>query len=46
VPGERGDQLAVYNYSSPVDAADVPWSVGQRQPTYIYRHLLSFEKRR
>jgi hypothetical protein len=44
VKSESGDQVAVYNYSSPIDGADVPWSVGQRQPTYIYRHLLSFTK--
>lgn len=42
VKSENGAQLAVYNYSSPIDGADVPWSVGQRAPTYIYRHLLRF----
>lgn len=39
--GTEGE-LAVYNYSSPIDGADVPWSVGQRNPTHIYRHVLRF----
>jgi len=42
LPTEREDQVAIYNYSSAIDDADVPWSVGQRRPTYVYRHLLSF----
>jgi len=42
LPTDREDQVAIYNYSSAVDGPDVPWSVGQRKPTYIYRHLLSF----
>jgi hypothetical protein len=42
MPTSRPDQFAIYNYSSPIDEADVPWSVGQRRPTYIYRHLVSF----
>ena len=45
VHNARSDVLAVYDYSSPIDRADVPWSVGQRQPTFIYRHLLQFEPR-
>lgn len=40
-----GAELAVYDYSSAIDGADVPWSVGQRQPTYIYRHALEFTSR-
>lgn len=35
-------QLAVYDYSSPIEGADLPWSVGQRQRTNIYRHVLQF----
>jgi hypothetical protein len=42
VPTGNPGELAVYNYSSPIDGADVPWSVGQRKPTYIYRHVLKF----
>jgi hypothetical protein len=42
LPTDREDQVAIYNYSSAVDGPDVPWSVGQRNPTYIYRHLVSF----
>lgn len=41
---ENSELVAVYNYSSPIDGADVPWSVGQRKSTYIYRHLLKFTK--
>jgi len=42
VPTTKPDQFAIYNYSSAIDEADVPWSVGQRRPTYIYRHLVNF----
>jgi hypothetical protein len=42
VPTTKPDQVAIYNYSSAIDEADVPWSVGQRRPTYIYRHLVNF----
>jgi hypothetical protein len=45
VEQSAADQLAVYDYSSPIDGADLPWSVGQRQPTQIYRHLLQFTPR-
>lgn len=40
-PGER----VIYNYSSPVDGPDLPWFLGQRGPTLVYRHLLRFEPR-
>lgn len=39
---ERPDELVLYNYSSDIDGPDVAWSVGQRRPTYIYRHRLRF----
>ena len=45
VASERSDTLAVYDYSSPIDGADVPWSVGQRGPTRSYRHVLRFAPR-
>jgi hypothetical protein len=38
------DKLVVYDYSSPTQGADPPWSVGQRKPTYIYRHELQFTR--
>jgi hypothetical protein len=40
-PGEK----VVYNYSSPIDGADVPWNDGQSGPTNIYRHVLRFTPR-
>ncbi|MDG1478177.1 MAG: hypothetical protein P8R54_01235 [Myxococcota bacterium] len=32
----------VYNYSSPVDGADVSWLEGQQGETFIYRMILAF----
>ena len=40
------DRITIYNYSSPTQGADPPWSVGQRKPTYIYRHELQFSPHR
>ena len=37
---EEKDVVAVYNYSTPLDAPDLPWVVGQLGPTRIYRSLL------
>ncbi len=34
--------LLLYNYSSPVDGADVVWQAGQVGPTNIYRQVLNF----
>jgi hypothetical protein len=45
VEGETPDEVAVYDYSSDIDGPDVPWRIGQRRPTFIYRHVLRFEKR-
>jgi hypothetical protein len=42
LPGATPDTLVVYDYSSDVDGPDLPWSAGQRLPTYIYRHVLRF----
>jgi hypothetical protein len=40
--GETPGEVVLYNYSSDIDGPDVAWSVGQRRPTYIYRHRLRF----
>jgi hypothetical protein len=40
--GGDADEVVLYNYSSDIDGPDVAWSVGQRRPTYIYRHVLRF----
>jgi hypothetical protein len=42
VPSEDPDEVVLYNYSSDIVGPDVAWSVGQRRPTYIYRHVLRF----
>jgi hypothetical protein len=42
LPGERPDEVVLYNYSSDIDGPDVAWSVGQRRPSYVYRHVLRF----
>jgi hypothetical protein len=36
------DEVVLYNYSSDIAGPDVAWSVGQRRPTHIYRHVLRF----
>jgi hypothetical protein len=43
--GADPNEVTVYNYSSPIDGADLPWSVGQRAATLIYRHTLRFTPR-
>jgi hypothetical protein len=40
--GEHPDEVVLYNYSSDIAGPDVAWSVGQRSPTYVYRHVLRF----
>jgi hypothetical protein len=45
IDGESDDVKIVYDYSSDISGADVAWSVGQRNPTYIYRHELRFSPR-
>ena len=37
------NQVAIYDYSSDIAGPDLPWSAGQRRPTFVYRHLLTFE---
>ncbi len=44
--GARPDERIVYNYSSPVDGPDLPWYLGQRGLTLVYRHVLRFDPRR
>lgn len=43
--GQSDDVKIVYDYSSDIGGADVAWSVGQRNPTFIYRHELRFSPR-
>jgi hypothetical protein len=45
LPGATPDDIVVYDYSSPIDGADVPWNEGQIGPTRIYRHVLRFTRR-
>jgi hypothetical protein len=40
--GDHPDEVVLYDYSSDIDGPDVAWSVGQRRPTYVYRHVLRF----
>ena len=42
VASEHPDEVVLYNYSSDIAGPDVAWSVGQRRPTHIYRHVLRF----
>jgi hypothetical protein len=37
--------VVIYDYSSDVEGPELPWSAGQRSPTYVYRHELAFERR-
>ena len=45
IDGPTENTKIVYDYSSDIHGADVAWSVGQRAPTYIYRHELRFSSR-
>jgi hypothetical protein len=42
LPGDTPSSVVVYDYSSDVEGPDLPWTVGQRRPTYVYRHVLEF----
>jgi len=42
VESDAADEVALYDYSSDITGPDVAWSVGQRRPTHIYRHVLRF----
>lgn len=37
--------VVIYDYSSDIDGPELPWSAGQRRPTYVYRHELEFTPR-
>ncbi len=43
IEGDEAGTIVVYDYSSALDGPDVPWLVGQRGRTSIYRHVLRFE---
>ena len=43
--GERADERVVYDYSCALDGPDLPWLLGQRGETFVYRHRLGFERR-
>jgi hypothetical protein len=45
LPGDAPDRLVVYDYSSDIAGPELPWTAGQRRPTYIYRHVLELEPR-
>jgi hypothetical protein len=38
----EGNTRVVYNYSSPIDGADLAWNRAQTKPTYVYRHVIEF----
>jgi len=40
---ESPNERVVYDYSCDLDGPDVPWLVGQRGKTFIYRHVLELE---
>jgi len=37
--------VVIYDYSSDIDGPELPWSAGQRRPTFVYRHELAFTRR-
>jgi hypothetical protein len=45
LPGQHRDEVVIYDYSSPLDGPDSPWSVALRRPTEIHRHALRFAPR-
>ncbi len=45
LPGDAPDRLVVYDYSSDVAGPDLPWTAGQRRPTFIYRHVVELAPR-
>ena len=45
LPGDASDRLVVYDYSSDVAGPELPWTAGQRRPTFIYRHVLELTPR-
>src|SRR5262245_49899887 len=45
LPGDTSDRIVVYDYSSDIDGPELPWTAGQRRPTFIYRHVLELAAR-
>src|SRR5262252_9552579 len=45
LPGDAPDRLVVYDYSSDIAGPELPWTAGQRRPTYVYRHVLELAPR-
>jgi hypothetical protein len=45
LPGDAPDRLVVYDYSSDIGGPEMPWTAGQRRPTFIYRHVLELAPR-
>lgn len=45
IEGSQPGEFVVYDYSSPLDGRDLPWSDAQRGETRIYRHVLRFQRR-
>src|SRR5262245_47577306 len=45
LPGDAPDRLVVYDYSSDIAGPEMPWTAGQRRPTFIYRHVLELAPR-
>lgn len=45
MPGESEGEFIVYDYTSPLEGPDQAWTVGQRSPSVILRHVLKFTKR-
>ena len=42
--GEAENERVVYDYSCALDGPDLPWLRGQRGETFIYRHVLRFDR--
>jgi len=45
LPGDAPDRLVVYDYSSDIAGPELPWTAGQRRPTFIYRHVVELAPR-
>lgn len=44
LPGRDPEEIILYDYSSDIHGPDLPWAAGQRRETFIYRHVLRFQK--
>ncbi|HSF03238.1 MAG TPA: hypothetical protein VLA62_09515 [Solirubrobacterales bacterium] len=42
--GARPDERVVYDYSCALEGPDPAWLQGQRGETFIFRHVLRFER--